>query len=146
MFNCKIYNEYLTKKRNYTVKYNIKINPYLNHETTKIVFDFIDDNVKLVFKMVKNKSNRFVKLQILYAKTYNCVRKIQFFSFNPISKLKRTSLSQECIPYFWNIGFNGYNLVRPCKDYPDIKNDTFGLMPTLVNITRFMRKTIKINT
>lgn len=52
-----------------------------------------------------------------------------------------SSLTQKCIPYFYNIGFNSYKLQRPAYvKSRNVKNDDFMLIPKQKELIKFMNE------
>lgn len=141
MFDHKEYNKSLTDFREYDGECTINLlNPIYN--TIVLKNNFINDNVELEILVVVNKSNdtidRIFISYIKYCKYYNL---IESYMYTEKDQSIDSNLSEDCIPYFWNIGFKDYKLARPnqIKTSKFKMNNNFVLIPNIDSLINYIR-------
>lgn len=147
MFNHEDYNKSLTDFREYdsdcTVNTSDKI---FNAVILKHKFENDDVNIELLLTFNKP-DDSLNRVFITYEKQCEHYKYMECCMYTASNNTIDSSLTQNCIPYFWNIGLKNYKLIRPTKIHSEkIKNDDFILIPDITLFVTYTKKTVlKLN-
>ena len=149
MFDHEAYNKSLTEHRDY--KCRCIINKLFDlYDAVSLIYDFTNENVRIEFNTILTKDDsKLYRLVVTYYKKkslYNIIESYMYESYLCTAKndIEYFSLSQDCIPYFWNIGFNGYKLTRLNADglKIHIRPNVFILHPKVDLTMKFIKEQV----
>ena len=142
MFNHEAYNKSLTEHREYECRCVINKSFDL-HDAIILTYNFTNENVKIEFNALLNKDDSKIhRLFVTYYKKKSHYTIMESYMYTAKNDMEDSFLLQDCIPYFWNIGFNGYKLKRPNALKADIKPNEFILYPKVDLTMKFIKEQV----
>lgn len=144
MFDYEKYNKSLTDFREYDGECTINL---LNTIYNTIVLNnkFINDNVELEILVTVNKSDDTIdRIFITYTEHCKHYNLVECYMYAEKDQSIDSNLSENCIPYLWNIGFKDYKLVKPNQIKPSRfkMNNSFVLIPNIDSLINYIKDTV----
>ena len=140
MFDHESYNKSLIEHKDFKCSciYNKSANV---HNAIILTYEFTNDGVTLEFLVTFDKETKEMdRTFISHDKQCEHYTYVEGYMYNKDNGTFDSSLTQNCIPYFQNIGFKYYKLERPnAIKSSRIKNDDFILIPNQVELEKLIQ-------
>ena len=134
MFDCKTYNEKLTKKIPFikSSHKNFKTHKQGTTAISTIQYQF-NDGTKIVLESVDDTDYENYVTVTFRDNVWDCANKL-------VTEYEM-EFPESIIPYFWNIGFKDYKLARPnqIKTSKFKMNNNFVLIPNIDSLINYIR-------